>query len=188
MKNCLKIGVRLILAAVVTCFFSCSFETSSSDSPDVPKKSGGPSILKFVAEGEDSKITTKWAVSNFTSDYSLTLIDGWDEIPKDSEGKEITQNVEQSREEILLENSQREKTFEGLINSEVANSQKTPVYTYTLILKDKDGNALEKKYAQATPAPSSFEYSFDEDGNVSQQGAWVFVLRPDFGDHAMAKT
>lgn len=188
MKNCLKIGVRLILAAVVTCFFSCSFETSSSDSPDVPKKSGGPSILKFVAEGEDSKITTKWAVSNFTSDYSLTLIDGWDEIPKDSEGKEITQNVEQSREEILLENSQREKTFEGLINSEVANSQKTPVYTYTLILKDKDGNALEKKYAQATPAPSFFEYSYDEDGNVSQQGAWVFVLRPDFGDHAMAKT
>ena len=188
MKNCFKLGFRFVLVAVLASFFSCSFDFSNSDSSEKPKKTAVPSILKFVAEGGDTTVTAKWAVSNFSTDYSLILIDGWDEIPKKDDGTEITQNVEQSRNEILIESGEREKTFEGLINSEVSNSQKTPIYTYTLILKDKAGNELEKKYAQATPAPESFEYSYDEDGKVAHLGAWVFVLRPDYEEHYMAKS
>lgn len=196
MRNYIKLVLRLVLTVVLASFFSCSFLVSNNDDDPIlsydpltaQKRSGSPSILKFIAEGGDSKITVKWAVSNLTDDYSLILIDGWDEIPKKDDGTEITQNVGQSREEIVIEQGQREKVFEGLINSEVSNSQKTPVYTYTLILKDKDGKEIEKKYAQATPAPASYEYNLDGDGKVAHLGAWVFVLRPDYEDHYMAKS
>ena len=48
-------------------------DNNNSDSSEKPKKTAVPSILKFVAEGGDTTVTAKWAVSNFSTDYSLIL-------------------------------------------------------------------------------------------------------------------
>lgn len=191
------IAFLALFSTMSSCNIDMNFDEQKRNSPQKEEpinqeepESKIPSILSFTAEGGDTTITTKWAVSNFTEDYALFLIDGWDTVPLKDDGTEVSVHVEQTQENIEIPFGTREMIFENLTNSEVSNYQKTPIYTYTLILKDKDGNEIEKKYAQATPAPAIFEYNYDEDGNVAhlESACWIFVLRPDYKDHNMAKT
>lgn len=160
---------------------SCSVDSDTGPSyvPVIPQKKVDYSnlIKDFYATGKDGSIELTWAP--VSSKYQVFILDGTEE----TNSKNF---VEQSLSEIKMENGTKKYSFSGLKNSTVEerilmNSKKghTPVYTYSLIIKNKEGKELARDTAQATPAQTDFEYSTSESGISTVGNVWLILLDAD---------
>ena len=157
-------------------FFSGCANDVRSDSPESKREGNRQtgteneqvSLIKdFYAAGGDKCVTLHWA-------------------PVSDEYKVFLKN--EAGEEKEIPAGAKTFTFSGLENA-VSNEKeiKQSLYTYTLTVKDKNGNEIESQTAQATPA-GEFEYEKTEDGKNAAQTAWIFLAAADSPALQMAST
>lgn len=143
-------------------------ETKGGGNRQTGTESQSVSLVKdFYAAGGNKCVTLNWAP--LSSEYKVFL--------KNGEG-----------EEIEIQAGEKKHTFQNLENA-VSNEKeiKQSLYTFTLIVRDKNGNEIERQTAQATPA-GDFEYETNDDGKNETQDAWIFLAAADSPALQMAST